>query len=133
MSKPPTARDRDRRRNRPPFDEDDRPDPDTGTVVELLGDECAREVLAAVADEATSGRAIAEATSLSRPTVYRRLDRLEDAGFLEVTMEVRRDGNHRRQFRSTLDSATVAFDDELSASVRTERETSDPDVGSELP
>lgn len=76
-------------------------------VLEILDDEHAREILEATADRARPARELAEIIDVSRPTVYRRLDRLENAGLLEVTMAIDGDGHHRKNFRATLDTVTV--------------------------
>lgn len=89
-------------------------------LFELLGDETTRRVLETIADEAMSGKEIADAVSVSRPTVYRRLTRLEEAGLVETTMVLCSDGHHHKQYRAVLERASFRIDPGgLRASVRT--------------
>lgn len=77
----------------------------TWDLVTLFTDEYAREILMAINDEAKPARAIAEECDVSRPTVYRRLDRLVDAGVVEETGRDRTEGRHRKRFRVAADGA----------------------------
>lgn len=96
-------------------------DPDSDELLELLGDQYARQVLQAVADEPRAGQEIAEATGISTPTVYRRLDELEEAGFVESEMVFDADGHHYQVYRSVLEGADLRFGREgLTVSVRTD-------------
>jgi len=76
-------------------------------VLALLDDEHARGILEATASRARPARELADQLDISRPTVYRRLERLEDAGLVEVSMAFDADGHHRKTFRATLDTVTV--------------------------
>jgi len=91
-------------------------------LLELLGDEYTREVLGAVSEKPRSGREVAEATSVSKPTAFRRLNRLEEAGLVAVETQLDPDGHHHKQFRAVLEGATVRLDDDgLGMDVRVER------------
>lgn len=105
---------------RKPGTADDAP-VDAEGLVELLGDENTRSVLEAITDEALAVKEIAAAASLSTPTVYRRLARLEEAGLVASRLAVCADGHHHEQYRAVLDSASFRLGpDGLTASVRTE-------------
>ena len=80
------------------------------TLLELLDDDYARGILEATAEEAVPARELAQRLDASRATVYRRLERLEEAGLVEPTMTYDADGYHRKEFRATLRSATVTLD-----------------------
>lgn len=79
------------------------------TLLELLDDDYARGIIEATTDEAVPARRLAERLDASRSTVYRRLERLEEAGLVEPTMSYDADGYHRKVFRATLQSVTVTF------------------------
>jgi predicted transcriptional regulator len=75
------------------------PTVDAGEFLSLLGDEYTREILTTLGDQSLPAREIVDRSSVSRPTVYRRLDRLEEAGLVETTMSLHPDGHHRKEFR----------------------------------
>ncbi|WP_227130745.1 ArsR/SmtB family transcription factor [Halorubellus salinus] len=77
-------------------------DVDVRTVVGLLDDDYARDILAAASEETRSAKELAEAIDASLPTVYRRVDDLVDAGLLAEETELRSDGNHHSVYVTTL-------------------------------
>jgi DNA-binding transcriptional ArsR family regulator len=83
----------------------DRWDPDS--VYEVLASEEARAVLAMTSDRAMSAGEIAERLSVAEPTVYRRLNVLEEYGYLVGEREVDPDGNHYETYRATLSRLEV--------------------------
>lgn len=90
------------------------------SLVELLGDEHIRQILEMIAEDSMGGREMAEAASLSRPTVYRRLNELEDAGLVETTMAVCSEGHHHKEYSAVLETANLELNgDGLTATVRT--------------
>ncbi|MEZ3116212.1 ArsR/SmtB family transcription factor [Halobaculum sp. MBLA0147] len=80
-------------------------DPDPGTVAGLLADDAARTILEATAREPQSAAALREACDVSGPTVYRRLEELEDAGLVVAETELDPDGDHYEVYTATLDRA----------------------------
>ena len=80
-------------------------------TLELLADAYARELLVVLSRGPRCGRALAEACSFSRPTVYRRLNRLEDAGLVDAETRLDPDGNHCKEFSLVRDSLTVTIAD----------------------
>jgi DNA-binding transcriptional ArsR family regulator len=82
---------------------------DTDELLALLGDEFTRDILSTLGDESLPAREIADRAAISRPTVYRRLNRLEDAGVVETNMEIHLDGKHRKQFQIVLDEVAVSL------------------------
>jgi DNA-binding transcriptional ArsR family regulator len=103
--------------DRPHTDTTDREDvvvserADTPAPLRLLDDEYAREILAALAGAPMRGRDLIERCGMSRATVYRRLDRLRDAGFVTAEMTVDPDGHHCNEFRLVRDEVTVHIED----------------------
>lgn len=82
---------------------------DPEELLSLLGDEYARAVLEAIAGSPQSGREIVDETGFSKATVYRRLDRLEEAGLVASETVFDPDGHHRERFRATFEGATCRF------------------------
>jgi predicted transcriptional regulator len=92
-----------------------RPDPeppevDTEELLGLLSNDYARAIMAEISDEALPAREIARRLDISRATVYRRLDWLEEAGVLKSEMSYEPNGNHRQQFRVTVDRLALSLE-----------------------
>jgi predicted ArsR family transcriptional regulator len=81
-------------------------------IFAVLGCEYARDVLVAATDGPFSAREIAERCDASLPTVYRRIDVLEEYGFLAEHNEVREDGTHHSTFETRLDRITLHVEDD---------------------
>lgn len=84
----------------------------TDELLELLDAAYTRSILEAIRTEAKPARAIAEACGASRPTVYRRLNRLQEAGLVETDLKCDADGHHRTVFEAAFDSLTIEFTDD---------------------
>ena len=98
----------------------------TGELLSLFGDDYTCEILRSLASGPASARAIVETTGISRPTVYRRLDRLSDAGLVGERLAVSADGHHRTEFRLLVER--VAFEvaaDGIDGHVETRRPADD--------
>ena len=87
-------------------------DADQEAILSLLSDEYARRLLDALGSQSLSARELIDRMDASRATVYRRLDRLEEAGIVESSMEIHPEGHHRKQFRVTVDGVNLAFEPE---------------------
>ncbi len=85
---------------------------DTERTLELLADPYARDLLERLTHEPMSAPELEKRCSFSRTTVYRRLEQLEAAGLVTVTLELRRNGNHRRLYRPAIDELTISLDDQ---------------------
>jgi predicted transcriptional regulator len=86
-------------------------DVESATLLDLLDDEYARELLRLIADEARPARELIESSSASKPTVYRRLNRLEEAGLVATRTALDPDGHHHQVYRATIDEVRIALDD----------------------
>lgn len=84
---------------------------DAEQLLTLLGDEYTRAIIDALGTESLPAREIAARAGVSRPTVYRRLDRLEAAGVVEPTMTVDPDGHHRQAFEIVIDGLELSLGD----------------------
>ena len=105
-------------------------DPSFETVADLLGDECVRQVLVATAAEPRSAAELDELIDVSRQTVYRRLERLEEAGLVGEHTRLREDGHHETVYRATLSELQIALtEDGFTFEVEVEPE---PDAADEL-
>ncbi len=69
----------------------------TPVLLDLLGDEYTRAVLRAVVDQPRSGADVAEQASVSKPTAFRRLNRLEEAGLVTVRQHIDTEGGHHHK------------------------------------
>ncbi|MCU4925606.1 winged helix-turn-helix domain-containing protein [Halobacteria archaeon AArc-dxtr1] len=87
-------------------------------LLELLGDEYAREVLEALLAEPRSGSDVAAETSVSKPTAFRRLNRLEEVGLVKSRQAIDlENGQHYREFQPAFDRISVELDGETLTTV----------------
>jgi predicted transcriptional regulator len=82
----------------------------TEELLDLFGDEYTRRVFEAVSEQPRGGRAVAQAADVSRPTAYRRLNELQDAGLVTSEYYVASDGHHREQFSASAQHLSVSLD-----------------------
>lgn len=90
-------------------DEPADPDVSAGELLELLGDEYTHEVLEAVLERPRTGAELVEATDVSKATVYRRLDRLQEAEIVDARLKLDADGHHCKQFHATARSVRIGL------------------------
>ncbi len=104
-----------------PLQNDDTHDstqPDSTELLDLLSDEYVRDVLDHLGEAPQAASDLADRLDASRATVYRRLDRLTDAGLVESTVSIDGDGHHRQEFHVAAATATIQFGgDGVSAAV----------------
>lgn len=87
-------------------------------LLDLLGSDLNRRILALTSDEARGADAIDERCSASLPTIYRHIDDLQSAGLLDERTQYDLGGNHYKTYRAAISSLTVDVDDgDLSVSV----------------
>jgi len=99
-------------------EESTEPDLPATELLELLGDEYTHAVLGAVLERPRTGAELVEATDVSKATVYRRLDRLQEAGIVDARLKLDTDGHHCKQFYPTAASVRVGLDaDGFAASI----------------
>ena len=94
------------------------------TVGELLEDEYARSILAETSREPLSAQELVDRCDASPPTVYRRVNRLQELDMLDEEQTLDPDGHHYRQFSARLERVTIELQDgEYTVSVdRTEED-----------
>lgn len=101
-------------------------------VLDTIGDEHARAILAAISIEPQSAKELAEETGLSLPTVYRRIEILEEHELVKDRTLVADDGNHYKVYESNFDSTVISLEEEGEYRVRIYREENLPDRFSQL-
>jgi predicted transcriptional regulator len=85
-------------------------DEDTA-VLSLLDDECARTILIATSEKPMSADALSEECDASAPTIYRRIDRLDEHDLLEEQQEMDPDGHHYKTYAARLERVAVDIKD----------------------
>ncbi len=81
-------------------------------VLDTIGDEKARDVLAAISEEPRSAKELGEALEMSLPTVYRRIEMLEENNLVRSNTYVAEDGNHYDVYESNFDSTVIRLEDD---------------------
>lgn len=100
-------------------------------ILDTIGDRHARRVLATISQDAKSAKELAAECDLSLPTVYRRLEMLDEYNLVTNRTLVADDGNHFKVYESNFESTVISLrDDEYE--VRIYREGNLPDRFSQL-
>lgn len=81
----------------------------TADLLSLFGDEYTRRVFEAVAERPRGGSSVAEAANVSRPTAYRRLNDLQDAGLVRSELVLCEGGNHHEEYEAVVDTVSVSL------------------------
>ena len=76
-------------------------------LLDLLDDAYSRDILVSLAGAPDTAAGLAADCDCSRPTVYRRLNRLAAAGAVDTSVRYDADGHHRQVYRLRLDRLTV--------------------------
>jgi predicted transcriptional regulator len=95
-------------------------------VLDTIGDEHARHLLAAISDEPRPAKELADACDISLPTVYRRLEMLEEYDLVTTDTVVADDGNKYSVYESNFESTVITLEDD-EYQVRIYREDNLPD------
>lgn len=81
-------------------------------VVDLVGDDYAWQILAETREEDRSAEALSETCNADPSTIYRRIERLEEADLLEAEQQIDPGGHHYKTYRANLDAIHVHLDEE---------------------
>ena len=100
-------------------------------ILDTIGDEHARRVLAAISREPKPAKELAEECDLSLPTIYRRVEMLEEHDLVKDRTLVADDGNHYKVYECNFESTVISLDDD-EYRVRIYREENLPDRFSQL-
>ncbi|KAA9399552.1 ArsR family transcriptional regulator [Haloarcula sp. CBA1130] len=86
-------------------------DPAVGDILDLLSDEYARDILAATSVKPMSAKQLADQCEMSQPTVYRRVEWLQEYGLIEEQTQIETGGNDYSVFAATLSEFSLALAD----------------------
>ncbi|PSP27369.1 transcriptional regulator [Halobacteriales archaeon QH_2_65_14] len=100
-------------------------------ILDTIGDKHARRVLAAISQDPKSAKELAEECDLSLPTVYRRIEMLDEYDLVKDRTLVADDGNHYKVYESNFESTVISLQDD-EYQVRIYREENLPDRFSQL-
>jgi DNA-binding transcriptional ArsR family regulator len=81
-------------------------------ILDTIGDKHARMVLAEISREPRSAKELAEGLDLSLPTVYRRLELLEEHDLITARTLIADDGNHYKEYECNFDSTVISLEDD---------------------
>ena len=81
------------------------------TVLELLEDEYARSILIEASIEPMSVETLTERCNASPPTIYRRIERLEEHEFVQSYQELDPDGHHYKTYSTRLERVAIEVGD----------------------
>lgn len=95
-------------------------------ILDTIGDEHARTILASISREPGSAKELAERLELSQPTIYRRLDVLKENELINDRTLVADDGNHYKEYTCNFNSTVISLEDD-EYDVRIFREENLPD------
>ena len=99
-------------------------DPDS--LFEVFGDELVRQILVVANERAISAETIAEHSEASLPTVYRRLNTLEELDLLRQQTHVDSDGNQYQEYETTLQRVSFEISDRgFNVDIRVRNDVSD--------
>lgn len=82
-------------------------DGDLGEIADLLDDPYARDILAKASTEPMSAKELSELCNASLPTVYRRIERLQNHDLLADQQQLDPDGHHYKTYETRLDQVTI--------------------------
>lgn len=77
-------------------------------LLALFGDSYTRRVVSAISDGPRTGSEIIERAGVSKATVYRRLDELQEAGLVEASMRIDPGGHHCEEYRLVVDEVAIS-------------------------
>jgi DNA-binding transcriptional ArsR family regulator len=83
---------------------------DPETVFEVLGSELARRILALSEIKPCSAEELADHCDVSKPTVYRRLNVLQEHDLLVERSAIDDEGNHYKTYETALESICFAVE-----------------------
>lgn len=100
---------------------------DKTLLFDLLADEYARTILVATSREAMSASTLSERYDMSPPTVYRRVERLEEFDFLIEQTEIDSSGGHHRSvYEANLEHIDIDLEDgDLDIKIRLREDAAD--------
>jgi len=100
-------------------------------ILNTIGDEHARLILAAISEQPQSAMDLADELDMSKATIYRRIEMLQEHDLIKDQTLVADDGNHYKVFKCNFNSTVISLEgDEYD--VRIFREENLPDRFAQL-
>jgi predicted transcriptional regulator len=81
-------------------------------ILDTIGDEKARDILAAITEDPRSAKELGDTLEMSLPTVYRRIELLQEQDLIKSRTYVADDGNHYDVYESNFDSTVIRLEDD---------------------
>ncbi|MFC7073551.1 ArsR/SmtB family transcription factor [Halovenus rubra] len=81
-------------------------------VLDTIGDEHARQILAAISRKPRAAKELAEECDLSLPTVYRRIEDLKEQDLITERTQIADDGNEYNVYQSNFESTVISLEDD---------------------
>ncbi|WP_179260220.1 winged helix-turn-helix domain-containing protein [Natrinema halophilum] len=81
-----------------------------GTVFDLLGDNYTREILRVTSTEPKGVKEMSRELDVARSTIYRRVNRLVDLGFLHEQTKTSLDGHHYTVYEAAIERLTIEIE-----------------------
>jgi len=81
-------------------------------IMDTIGDEHARRILAAISQQSRSAKELAETCEMSLPTVYRRIELLAAHDLITEETMVAEDGNHYKVYETNFESTVISLEGE---------------------
>ncbi|AFK21345.1 ArsR family transcriptional regulator (plasmid) [Haloferax mediterranei ATCC 33500] len=86
-------------------------DPELSDILDILSDEYARDILAATSVKPMSAQELANQCEMSKPTVYRRVEQLQEYDLVEEQTKIQTSGNHYNVYAATLSEFSLELDE----------------------
>lgn len=85
---------------------------DAVALADLIADDCARQILIETKDDPRSASELSTRLDASEPTIYRRLQRLQQQDLVSEEIRPVTDGKNYRVYKAQLNSVTLELTDE---------------------
>lgn len=82
-------------------------DGELSEIADLLDDSYARDILAETSIEPRSAKMLSEHCDASLPTIYRRIERLQEHDLLTAQQQLAPDGNHYKTYEARLERVSI--------------------------
>lgn len=79
-------------------------------ILDTIGDNRARTILAAISREPRAVNDLADDLGFARSTIYQRLDELEHYDLVTTENRIAEDGNHYQVFRCNFESTVISLE-----------------------
>lgn len=87
-------------------------DGEMGQIINAIGDQRTRTILADINKEPQSAKELAESLDFSLATIYRRLEILEEHDLITDKTVIADDGNHYKLYNCNLNSIVISLDED---------------------